>query len=147
MVVDASLALKWVLEESYSAEARDLLDNWRRNARELLAPTLFPYEVANVLVKRIRRRELTLDQAKDRLVFLGNSGPAVLSREEIHRRALELAEQFGFSAAYDAHYLALAENLDCEFWTADERLWNSVRRKVTRVRWIGEWSNRGRRAR
>ena len=50
---------------------------------------------------------------------------------------MELAHRFGIPAAYDAHYLALAEVEKCELWTADERLWNAVRSEVDWVRWIG----------
>jgi predicted nucleic acid-binding protein len=47
IVVDASLALKWVLEEPYSADANNLLENWggQRNKHKLLAPALFLYEL------------------------------------------------------------------------------------------------------
>jgi len=61
------LALKWVVGEPYSSEARALLDDWRDDGRRLLAPALFLYEVTNALAKRIQRRQLTLEQAKQRL--------------------------------------------------------------------------------
>ena len=44
------------------------------------------------------------------------------SETELHPRALALAERFSLRAAYDAHYLALAEWLGGEFWTADAAL-------------------------
>jgi predicted nucleic acid-binding protein len=69
VVVDASLAVKWVVDEPYSSEARALLDRWGDDGRRLLAPALFLYEVTNVLAKRIQRRQLTLEQAKERLRF------------------------------------------------------------------------------
>ncbi len=42
--------------------------------------------------------------------------------------------------AYDAQYMALAVRLDCEFWTADERLVNSTQEQFSRIRWLGNWS-------
>ena len=48
-----------------------------------------------------------------------------------------LTTRFNHPAAYDAHYLALAEMMDCEFWTADERLFNAVRDELSWVRWLG----------
>lgn len=56
--------------------------------------------------------------------------------------ALALANQFNLSATYDAHYLALAERKGCEYWTADERLWNVVKTQLPWVRWLGErWAS------
>jgi predicted nucleic acid-binding protein len=138
VVVDASLALKWVVEEPYSDEAHALLSRWRDNRRRVLAPALFLYEVTNALAKRMQRRQLTLEQSKERLRFFLESGPLLKQIGVIHPRALELMERFGLATAYDAHYLALAESERCECWTADERLWNSVKRELAWVRWIGE---------
>ncbi len=76
VVVDASLAVKWVLEEPYSAEANNLLENWEGEGSKLLAPALFLYEVANVLTKRIQRRQLTLEQAKERAAILSGKRAA-----------------------------------------------------------------------
>ena len=52
----------------------------------------------------------------------------------LHRRALDLAERFDLPAAYDGHYLALAERLDAEFWTADRRLAQAVQEEMPWVR-------------
>jgi predicted nucleic acid-binding protein len=138
VVVDASLALKWVVEEPYSTEARTLLRDWGNHRRRLLAPALFLYEVANALAKRVQRRQFTLEQAKERLRFFLESGPLLQQIGAAHLRALELMERFGLPTAYDAHYLALAESQRCECWTADERLWNAVKKDLGWVRWIGE---------
>jgi predicted nucleic acid-binding protein len=45
---------------------------------------------------------------------------------DLHQLALVLADRFSLPAAYDAHYLALAEWLGGEFWTADQRLVSAV---------------------
>jgi predicted nucleic acid-binding protein len=137
IVVDASLALKWVLEEPHSVEAKALLEDWRSNGRRLIAPALFLYEVTNTLAKRMQRRELTLEQGKELLRFFLESGPMLSQHAAMHRRALELMERFSMRNAYDAHYLALAESERCECWTADERLWNMVKADFPWVRWIG----------
>ena len=41
---------------------------------------------------------------------------------------------------HDAAYLAVAEILGCELWTADERLYNSVKTDMPRVRWLGDFA-------
>ena len=62
----------------------------------------------------------------------------MLSMPEIHQRAWDLAKQLTQPNVYDSYYLALAELLDCEFWTAEERLFNTVKERLPRVRWIGQ---------
>ncbi len=58
---------------------------------------------------------------------------------DLHRRAMELAQELGQGAAYDSHYLALAEILDCEMWTADERFYRSASPRATRLRLLNEF--------
>ena len=53
-----------------------------------------------------------------------------------------LATRFNRPTAYDAKYLALAEMMNCEFWTADERLFNAVRDELSWVRWLGQLEGR-----
>ena len=57
--------------------------------------------------------------------------------EGLLRRGYELATAYNRPTAYDAQYLALAERLDCTFWTADERLFNAVKDQFTDIRWLG----------
>ena len=57
--------------------------------------------------------------------------------EDLHLSALEFASHFNLSAAYDAHYLALAAKLGIEFWTADRRSANVVRAQLDWVRLAG----------
>ncbi|HSR30541.1 MAG TPA: type II toxin-antitoxin system VapC family toxin [Anaerolineae bacterium] len=57
----------------------------------------------------------------------------------LHERALRWADRLGHSKAYDAHYLALAEQEGIELWTADRRLANGAQQAGAHwVHWIGE---------
>jgi predicted nucleic acid-binding protein len=58
---------------------------------------------------------------------------------DIHVRAFDLAARLKRSATYESHYLALAEHLDCRFWTADERLYNAAKDQFPRIRWLGDY--------
>ena len=84
---------------------------------------------------------ITYDEARQVLTDLFSIGVRLkFSRyEEISADAMELAHRFDLPATYDAHYLALALRENCEYWTADTRLWNSVKRKLSWVRWLGDY--------
>ncbi|MCL6560570.1 MAG: type II toxin-antitoxin system VapC family toxin [Firmicutes bacterium] len=58
--------------------------------------------------------------------------------EALHQSALEWAAHLGLPATYDSYYLALADSLGCEFWTADERLYNTVKERVAWVHYLNE---------
>lgn len=51
-----------------------------------------------------------------------------------------MASRLNQGAAYDAHYLALAEEFGCELWTADERFFRAVSSGVDNVHWLGDYS-------
>ena len=139
-VVDASLAIKWLVEEEYSDEARALSRGWESSGVNTAAPAiLMPAEVANALHRRIIRGELDPQTAARLLDDLLAFGIELLAPPEIHGGALRAASQICQGAVYDSHYLALAEYLDCELWTADRRFYRSARRSFPdRIRWIGE---------
>lgn len=114
------------------------MENWRLRHCRLLAPAVFAYEATNAIAKRVKRAQLTLEAAKQRLAALLENGPALEQDPGINLRALEIMERFALPSAYDAHYLALAETRQCECWTADERLWNTVKKELSWVHWIGQ---------
>ncbi len=137
VVVDASLALKWVLEEPYSSQAEALLEAWSAAGVYPVAPTLLSYEAANVLHRRAARGGITAEDATRALNDLLHMGVRLEHDPSTVVRAFHLARQLGLPAAYDAQYLAVAEREGCECWTADERLWNAVKERLPWVRWIG----------
>ena len=118
-MVDASLAVKWVFEEEDSEEARELRDYWSGAAIQPAAPRLLMYEFANVLHLKVRWGQYPIEEAFKALSDLMASEIELIDTESVHARAMEIASQLNQGAVYDAHYLALAEHLDCEFWTAD----------------------------
>jgi predicted nucleic acid-binding protein len=138
VVVDASLAVKWVLLEEHSAEAAQFLVTWEERGVDLIAPSWFACEVSNVLFQQYRKGIVSAVQARSALTELLRLVSARDYEPAVAVRALEFATEFGLRATYDSQYLALAEHLDCELWTADARFWNATRSVFPRVRWIGE---------
>lgn len=135
---DASLAAKWLVNEEGTGAAVALLEQWADREIAVAAPPLLLIEVTNALYKRIRRGELALSEAVALLRQLLELGIALESPEGLHQSSLELAEQLGLPATYDSYYLALAASLGCELWTADERLYNSVKERLVWVRCLHE---------
>ena len=111
VVVDASLALKWVLSETDSNTAIALLQTWNTDKIEIIAPALFTYEATNILYRHIVTNKLSYEEVKKLLTKLFSIGILLnfVQHSEISIRAMELSHRFGLPAAYDAHYLALAE--------------------------------------
>ena len=141
--VDASLAAKWILPEEYSEEALALYSASARSGEPIVAPALLPYEVTNILRLRTIRSDLSSTDAQTLLTrFL--AFPVLLQESpRLHERALSLAALFNLAATYDAHYLALAEQLECAFWTDDRRLLRQLNGKASYVHWIGDYSEAG----
>ena len=112
IVIDASVALKWVVSEADSDAADAILD------QDLMAPVLWLAEAANVLWRKARTREITAEEANARLSELRKAPVASLSMEPYLERALELAVEIGHPA-YDCIYLALALHHRTYVVTAD----------------------------
>jgi predicted nucleic acid-binding protein len=147
--VDASLAAKWIFVEEHYREARALYRDALDSSERIIAPPLLPIEMTNIVRQRMRRvkpPETQLLSIAEAVVALERflAIPIELRLpSELHQRALELADAFGLPAAYDAHYVALAQMLDCEFWTADRNLVDAVHAELPFVRWIGDYRPRG----
>lgn len=119
VVIDASVALKWVLNEPGSDAADALLNE------DLVAPSLWLLEAANALWRRNQRRELTAEEASIRLLELLNAPVAVTAIEDDLPAALELATLLGHPV-YDCLYLAAAQRADTHVVTADQRFFAAV---------------------
>ena len=62
--------------------------------------------------------------------------------DELLKRGYELATRLNRPTAYNSRYLAVAERLQCEFWTADERMFNAVTQDLNWVKWLGSFKVR-----
>jgi predicted nucleic acid-binding protein len=132
IVVDASVAVKWVLDEPGSEAATAL------RGEELIAPVLWLAEASNVIWRRVRIGEIAADEARVRLSELMNAPVASLSMEPCLDRALQLATELDHPI-YDCIYLALALRHDAYVVTADNRFATAASRPelTGRVRLLG----------
>lgn len=139
VVVDASLAVKWVVAEPYSDLARSLVQEWALSGVRPVAPPLLVVEASNAFYLRVRLAQLTIEEAGALLEALLSIGVELQEEPSTYQRALTLAHQLNLPALYDAQYLALAEQRGCPLWTADQRLVNAVRASLPWVRWVAEY--------
>jgi predicted nucleic acid-binding protein len=119
IVVDASVALKWVLAEPDSEAAAAL-----RN-EELIAPALWLAEAANALWRRAQRGEITAGEAVGWLAELQSAPVAALPIEPHLNRALEIGNEIGHPIN-DCLYLTVALQHRTRVVTADPRFASAV---------------------
>ena len=136
VVVDASVAAKWVVEEYHSNRAAQLLSLDARHA-----PSHWRAEAVNVLWAKVFRGDLTATDADERM--------SVLLRAPIIDTPIEalMPRTFAISVArtitiYDGLYVALAEKLDIPLVTADQRLIRKLADDAALSKlmiWIGDY--------
>lgn len=121
-VVDASVAVKWVIEETESTRALAL------KGSRLYAPDLWVAECANVLWKKAARNEISAGEAEAAALALEAADVELIATRPLLARAVGLATRLGH-AAYDCLYLLAAADLGVPLVTADTRLAMLARRK------------------
>lgn len=127
-VVDASMALAWVLPSQASSKAESLLERIGAGASAVV-PSLWFLEVANGLLAAQRRRLIDAGErelALERLAALAFTIDEDGARNAFLRTS-ELAEQFVLSV-YDATYLELALRRELPLATRDGVLRNAAER-------------------
>ena len=92
----------------------------------LVAPSLIYYEIMNGLHQYWKEGKLDVQTHKSAVKTALSLKINVVGDADLHQRAAELAQSLNLPAAYDAHYLALAERLDINLWTTDAKLFNTV---------------------
>lgn len=134
---DANLVIRLVLHPTDQAVS-GLWKRWRADRRQIVAPLLLRYEVANALHRLERAGALDPHAQRAALVAALSLNIQVHAEEALHAHALDFAACFSLPAAYDAHYLALAEREGAEFWTTDRCLAHTVRRVLPWVHLVEE---------
>ena len=120
-VLDASVALKWVLSEEHSDFANALREQHRNGVCTFIAPDIFPLEVAHALTRAERKGLLQPPEASILTADILTTPPALHSSIDLLTRALEISSQMRVGI-YDCLYVALAEDEGCELVSADEKL-------------------------
>jgi predicted nucleic acid-binding protein len=115
LVIDASIAIKWVVEEDGTPAALTL-----HQKAKLIAPDLLVAECANILWKKVQRSELSKAEALLAARLLQGAEIELLATRSLFETATRVSIEIDHPA-YDCLYLVLAAENKCQFVTADER--------------------------
>jgi predicted nucleic acid-binding protein len=126
-VLDASVALRWVLRDPLRPKALQLRSDYQPKLHELLAPDIFIAEVAGALTKAERQKIIRIGRAAVLHVDVMNTPPILHSYVPLVSRALAMSSQTR-SALLDCLYVALAEREGCALVTADDKLVNNLQK-------------------
>jgi predicted nucleic acid-binding protein len=135
VVVDANILFRALVMPPPNPY-QDLLLRWQTDSTELVAPTLIRYEIANALWQEEKNKALVAAESDLALRLFNALQVRVDDDPADQETALAFARRYQMRGTYDPHYLAVAQRLDCDFWTADLRLFNSVNAHLNWVRMI-----------
>ena len=121
LVVDASVAVKWFVEEEHAEIAGRLLER----GNELCAPRLLASEVGNALWRKARLGEISQERAVEFATTISQVAVSWTEDESICPDAVRLSLELDHPV-YDCVYLALAQRLGATMVTSDARFADAV---------------------
>lgn len=124
-VLDASVAVSWVLKRPQTPAALRLRQAFRNQVHELIAPSHFPAEIASALTKSERQKTLVVGHVRPLLEDILRTPPAFHPYEPLLLRATDISSQTRV-ALHDCLYVSLAEREGCELVTDDQKLLNAL---------------------
>ena len=137
-VVDASIVLKAILPNPEIERCQSALA--QLNDQELVVPALWVYEVTSTLAKAVHFHQLSEEESKAVLHQVFTLDVKIIPPDEVQSSlALDWTLRLKRASAYDSFYLAIADALEADFWTADQRLFNALKDlKPDWLHWTGE---------
>ncbi len=133
-VLDASVVVKWVIEEPFQEEAR----HYRHKELTLLAPGLLLLECASAIQKKVWRNELESEEGWQAYeVLCAYEELNIIPTSALMRQAYDIANELSHSI-YDCLYLALAVQNGATVITADKKFFDQVKKSTykNRIAWI-----------
>jgi predicted nucleic acid-binding protein len=124
--LDANVVVKWFLPEELRDQATALAEECQASDVRMIAPEFVYAEVSSAVRRRVYRELLLPAEGLLAVGLLMSTPITPYDARYLYRQAWRIAETYQLPTLYDAYYLALSELRECVFWTADERLVNSV---------------------
>jgi predicted nucleic acid-binding protein len=141
IVIDASLAVKWYLDEPWSDEAEDIFSKY---GGEIIVPDAFVAEVIGTFVRRANIDKALRRESVDLIrQFIALFDAGLISAQRLDPPAIARAATLALDLGHplkDCHYLALAMERDCDLITCDARFAAKAKGVWERVRLLGDGS-------
>jgi predicted nucleic acid-binding protein len=129
-VLDASVSMRTVVPDALTSKAQKLLDDYAQQIHELIAPSVYPAEIASALTKTERQKYIQVGEARKFFIALLHTPPVLHDIDAIMLDAIDISSRTR-CGLYDALYIRLAEREGCEFVTADKKCLNALQRHFT----------------
>ena len=139
-VIDASVLLKLFLEEDHSTDVQYIVQCYldEEIPSTLSVPDLAYIECANILWTKVRKQTYAATAASQSLLRLRLLALPTTSTSALMERAFAIACSYDTSA-YDACYVALAEQLDVPLLSADMKLAKRLEHSPFRIIMIQDY--------
>ena len=142
IVIDANVAV-WAILPVLATPGLQLMAQfgiWRQARIQAVAPMFWMAECVSAIRAAVYSRTITPVRGRTAITDLFALQVELVPMDEpLCLAAFDWAARIGQAKAYDAFYLALADHLGAEFWTADRRLANAARQAgMTTAHWVGE---------
>lgn len=122
IILDASVVIKWFTQEENSEKALKHLYRIKEGKTRLIVPELFFYELGNILLSK----KASIEDVKHAINDLNNLFIEQISvGHSFFRKTFQNAQELGITF-YDASYITLMQKENCEFITADRKLYEKV---------------------
>ena len=120
-VLDACVGFKWLVVEQDTDKARIFRDEYSQAIHELIAPDIYPVEVAHALTRAERQKRITPVEGTQLMIDMLNTLPQHFPSLPLLPRAYEISSTARIGV-YDCLYVALAEQRGCKLVTTDSHL-------------------------
>jgi predicted nucleic acid-binding protein len=137
-IVDASLVIKAILPNPEFRACQSVLTRLQHS--QLVAPALWVYEITSSFAKAVHFKQITEEEGRSAIRQALALGIQVILPDETQSLlAYAWTLKLHRASAYDSFYLAIAEALEAELWTADRHLFSSLESSNFEwLHWIGE---------
>lgn len=130
LIVDASVVVKWVIEEEDADRAETILVDGLSGVQPLAGPPHMLGEVLNTIYQRARSidptKHIGRDVAADAVQRILEAPVELMSPPGLYERAIGFALAYHLPTIYDSLYVALAQMVGGQLWTADLRLLRAI---------------------